>query len=119
MTATLILPDEILDDAEFALETNPMHAMLDRYERAAAALNLDPGIDRILRQPEREITVALPVMMDNGRIEVFTGYRVVHNTLRGPGKGGVRYSLGVTPDRVAFATAWASRPTRCARSPHG
>jgi glutamate dehydrogenase (NAD(P)+) len=106
MTATLIQPDEILDDPEFALETNAMHAMLTRYEHATAALDLDPGIDRILRQPEREITVALPVAMDDGRIEVFTGYRVVHNTLRGPGKGGVRYSLGVTPDEVRALASW-------------
>jgi glutamate dehydrogenase (NAD(P)+) len=119
MTATLILPDEILDDAEFALETNPMHAMLARYERAAAALNLDPGIDRILRQPEREITVALPVMMDDGRIEVFTGYRVVHNTLRGPGKGGVRYSLGVTPDEVRALASWMTWKCAVADIPFG
>jgi glutamate dehydrogenase (NAD(P)+) len=106
MTATLVSPDEMLDDAELALEANPMHAMLTRYERAAAALDLDKGIDQILRQPERELTVALPVMMDDGRIEVFTGYRVVHSTLRGPGKGGVRYSLGVTPDEVRALASW-------------
>ena len=106
MTSTLVPPDEMLDDDEFALETNPMHAMLTRYEHAAAALDLDPGIDRILRQPEREVTVALPVQMDDGRIEVFTGYRVVHNTMRGPGKGGVRYSLGVTPDEVRALASW-------------
>jgi|SRR5687768_14748 len=106
MTATLIAPNEIIDDAEFALETNPMHAMLTRYERAATSLDLDKGIDRILRQPEREMTVALPVKMDDGTIEVFTGYRVVHSTLRGPGKGGVRYSLGVTPDEVRALASW-------------
>jgi glutamate dehydrogenase (NAD(P)+) len=106
MTATLIPPGETGDDAEFARETNPMHAMLARYERAAVELDLEPGIDRILRHPEREITVAVPVMMDDGRIEVFTGYRVVHNTLRGPGKGGVRYGLGVTPDEVRALASW-------------
>jgi glutamate dehydrogenase (NAD(P)+) len=61
------------DDAAFARETNPMHAMLARYESAAAALELDAGIDRILRQPEREVTIAIPVEMDEGRLEVFTG----------------------------------------------
>ncbi len=106
MTSTLVPTSDLLDDAEFARETNPMHAMLTRYEHAADALDLDPGIDRILRQPEREMTVALPVKMDDGRIEVFTGYRVVHSTLRGPGKGGVRYSLGVTPDEVRALASW-------------
>ncbi len=103
---TTMLPPPITVAPIPSTETNPMHAMLARYERAAAVLNLDPGIDRILRQPEREITVALPVEMDDGRIEVFTGYRVVHNTLRGPGKGGIRYDLGVTPDEVRALAAW-------------
>ncbi|MCC6316904.1 MAG: Glu/Leu/Phe/Val dehydrogenase [Gemmatimonadaceae bacterium] len=106
MTSTLLTPSETTTSTDFTLETNPMHAMLARYERAAAALELDPGIDRILRQPEREVTVALPVEMDDGRIEVFTGYRVVHNTLRGPGKGGIRYDLGVTPDEVRALASW-------------
>ena len=92
--------------AAFARETNPMHAMLARYAAAAAALDLDPGIDKILRQPEREVTIAIPVEMDDGRIEVFTGYRVVHSTLRGPGKGGIRYDLGVTPDEVRALASW-------------
>jgi glutamate dehydrogenase (NAD(P)+) len=108
MTATVSLPPPIHahDASAFARETNPMNAMLARYERAATALALDPGIDRILRQPEREITVALPIEMDDGRIEVFTGYRVVHSTLRGPGKGGIRYDLGVTPDEVRALASW-------------
>lgn len=106
MTSILVAPDETTTDADFAIETNPMQAMLARYERAARALELDPGIDRILRQPEREVTVALPVEMDDGRLEVFTGYRVVHSTLRGPGKGGVRYDLGVTPDEVRALASW-------------
>jgi glutamate dehydrogenase (NAD(P)+) len=96
----------IAESAAFARESNPMHAMLARYERAAIALDLDAGIDRILRQPEREVTIAIPVEMDDGRIDVFTGYRVVHSTLRGSGKGGIRYDLGVTPDEVRALASW-------------
>ncbi len=92
--------------AAFERETNPMRAMIARYERATAALNLEPGIDRLLRHPERELTVSIPVEMDDGRIEVFTGYRVVHSTLRGPGKGGVRYDEHVSPDEVRALASW-------------
>ena len=87
-------------------EDNPFVAMLARYERAASLLHLEPGIDRILRHPEKEITVAVPVQMDNGEVAVFTGYRVLHNTARGPGKGGIRFDVGVTLDEVRALAAW-------------
>jgi glutamate dehydrogenase (NAD(P)+) len=89
-----------------APERNPFEAMLARYSRAAELLELEPGIDRILRHPEREITVAVPVRMDDGTIQVFTGYRVLHNTARGPGKGGIRFDTGVNPDEVKALAAW-------------
>jgi glutamate dehydrogenase (NAD(P)+) len=87
-------------------EDNPFAAMLARYERAAALLHLEPGIDRILRHAEKEITIAVPIELDNGDIAVFTGYRVLHNTSRGPGKGGIRFDLGVTLDEVRALAAW-------------
>jgi glutamate dehydrogenase (NAD(P)+) len=87
-------------------ELNPFTAMLARYERAAGLVDLDPGIDRILRHPEREITVAVPVEMDDGQTRVFTGYRVIHNTARGPGKGGIRFDAGVSRDEVKALAAW-------------
>jgi glutamate dehydrogenase (NAD(P)+) len=62
-----------------------------QLDEVAEQLQLDPGIHAILRQPERELTVAVPVMMDDGHIEVFTGYRVQHSSARGPCKGGIRY----------------------------
>ena len=87
-------------------EENPFDAMAARLDRAAAELELDPGIYRILRQPERQTTVAIPVRMDGGEIEVFTGHRVVHNTARGPGKGGIRFDTGVSLDEVSALAAW-------------
>ena len=87
-------------------ELNPFTSMLARYERAAELIELDPGIDKILRHPEREITVAVPVEMDNGETKVFTGYRVIHNTARGPGKGGIRFDAGVSRDEVKALAAW-------------
>jgi hypothetical protein len=82
---------ELLATYSLAHEENPFDAMAARLDRAAAEIELDPGIYRILRQPERQLTVAIPIRMDSGEIEVFTGHRVVHNTARGPGKGGIRF----------------------------
>jgi glutamate dehydrogenase (NAD(P)+) len=87
-------------------EANPYDSMLARYERAAALIDLEPGIDRILRVPEKEICVALPVLMDTGDVQVFTGYRVLHNTSRGPGKGGIRYDDAATLDETRALAAW-------------
>src|SRR5688500_1773856 len=95
-----------LDSVVRAAEDNAFAAMLARYERAASLLHLEPGIDRILRHAEKEITIAVPVEMDNGDVAVFTGYRVLHNTSRGPGKGGIRFDLGVTLDEVRALAAW-------------
>src|SRR4051794_29255192 len=99
MSATTMSAPERTDfNAAGEDELNPFTSMLARYERAAELVDLDPGIDRILRHPEREITVAVPVVMDNGETRVFTGYRVVHNTARGPGKGGIRFDAAVSRD---------------------
>jgi glutamate dehydrogenase (NAD(P)+) len=87
-------------------EENPFDAMAVRLDRAAAELELDAGIYQILRQPERQLTVAIPVRLDSGEIEVFTGHRVVHNTARGPGKGGIRFDTRVTIDEVSALAAW-------------
>jgi len=79
-------------------EDNPLEAMKQRLDRAAELLNLDPGLYKILRYPEKQITTSIPVVMDNGEIEVFTGHRVLYNTSRGPAKGGIRFDMGVTLD---------------------
>ena len=89
-----------------ASETNPNAAMLARYDQAVQILGLDSGLNRVLSQPEYEITVSIPVEMDDGDVEVFTGYRVIHSTTRGPGKGGIRFDTGVTPDEVRALAAW-------------
>jgi glutamate dehydrogenase (NAD(P)+) len=68
---------------------------LRQLDAAAKALNLDPGMHRFLRMPERTLIVSVPVMLDEGRLEVYTGYRVQHSTGRGPGKGGIRFHPNV------------------------
>ncbi|HEY3217539.1 MAG TPA: Glu/Leu/Phe/Val dehydrogenase [Candidatus Limnocylindria bacterium] len=73
---------------------------LRQLASAAKALNLDPGMHKFLRTPERTLIVSVPVMLDEGNLEVFTGYRVQHSTGRGPGKGGIRFHPGVTLSEV-------------------
>src|SRR6266700_3509326 len=81
-------------------ETNPWEAQAARFDFAAKKLNLDQGIWKVLRQPTRELIVHIPVGMDAGSIEVFTGYRVQHSIARGPAKGGIRYAPDVSLDEV-------------------
>ncbi|HSJ13690.1 MAG TPA: Glu/Leu/Phe/Val dehydrogenase [Longimicrobiales bacterium] len=87
-------------------ENNPFEAMMQRFDRAAELLHLEEGIYRILRHPEKQIITSIPVAMDNGDVEVFTGYRVLYNTSRGPAKGGIRFDLNVTLDEVTALAAW-------------
>ena len=87
-------------------EFNPFEAMAKRFETAADHLELEPGVRDVLRTPDRELTVAIPVLMDDGSIQVFQGYRVQHNFLRGPCKGGIRFAPDVHLDEVRALAAW-------------
>jgi glutamate dehydrogenase (NAD(P)+) len=77
-----------------------------QFDLAAERLNLDPAMRKVLREPRRELTVHFPVKMDDGSVEVFTGYRVQHNLGRGPAKGGIRYHQDVSLDEVKALAMW-------------
>ena len=100
-------------------ETNPFESMMSRFDIAAEKLNLDPGLYQILRAPDREITVSIPVLMDNGQLKVFTGYRVQHNIARGPCKGGIRYAPTVSLDEVRALAAWMTWKCAVVNIPFG
>jgi glutamate dehydrogenase (NAD(P)+) len=85
---------------------NPFEEMASRFDRAAELLKLDSGLRKVLREPIKEVKVAIPVVMDDGRIEVFIGYRVHHSIARGPAKGGIRFDPGVTLDEVRALASW-------------
>jgi glutamate dehydrogenase (NAD(P)+) len=87
-------------------ELNPYEAAEARFEEAAKKLGLAQDLYRYLRFPNKEITVYIPVKMDDGRLEVFIGYRVLHSLVRGPGKGGIRYAPNVTIDEVRALASW-------------
>jgi len=95
------------------------NAMLQEFDGAARILNLEPGIWKILTHPKRQITVSCPIQMDNGEIEVFTGYRVQYNITLGPAKGGIRYHPAVTLDEVTALAAWMTWKCAVAHIPFG
>ena len=95
------------------------NAMLEEFDVAARLLGLDPGIWKVLTHPKRQITVSCPIQMDNGEIEVFTGYRVQYNITLGPAKGGIRYHPGVTLDEVTALAAWMTWKCAVAHVPFG
>ena len=108
-----------VDDAKEIKEENPFESMMQRFDEAARLLRLDPNIYKILRWPNREITLYIPVLMDDGNYQVFTGYRVQHNFARGPAKGGIRYSPDVTLDEVRALAAWMTWKCAVVNIPFG
>jgi glutamate dehydrogenase (NAD(P)+) len=95
------------------------NAMLQEFDGAARLLGLDPGIWKILTNPKRQIIVSCPIQMDNGEIEVFTGYRVQYNITLGPAKGGIRYHPDVSLDEVTALAAWMTWKCAVAHIPFG
>src|SRR6202451_224921 len=100
-------------------EINPWEAQSARFDFAARKLNLEEGLWKLLRTPSREIIVHFPVSMDNGKIELFTGYRVQHSIARGPGKGGIRYAPDVTLDEVRALASWMTWKCAVVNIPFG
>jgi glutamate dehydrogenase (NAD(P)+) len=100
-------------------ETNPWEAQAARFDYAAKKLNLDNGIWKVLRYPTRELIVHIPVSMDDGSIEIFTGYRVQHSVARGPAKGGIRYSPDVSLDEVRALASWMTWKCAVVNIPFG
>lgn len=107
------------DKDRFLAEENPFEAMMSRFDRAAELLDLEPGLYKVLRHAEKQITVSVPVLMDNGEVEVFTGHRVLYNTSRGPGKGGIRFDKAVTLEEVTALAAWMAWKCAVVNIPFG
>ncbi|MGA3027845.1 MAG: Glu/Leu/Phe/Val dehydrogenase [Bryobacteraceae bacterium] len=102
-----------------ANETNPWLAAAARFDEAADRLGLDEGLQKVLRNSALEVTVHIPVLLDDGRIELFTGYRVQHSIARGPAKGGIRYAPDVNLDEVRALAAWMTWKCAVVNIPFG
>jgi glutamate dehydrogenase (NAD(P)+) len=122
MATDLRLPSNTIvgpDKDTFLNEENPFEAMMLRFDRAAELLDLEPGLYRVLRNPEKQIIVSIPVMRDSGEVEVFTGFRVLFNTSRGPAKGGIRFDTQVTLEEVTALAAWMTWKCAVVNIPFG
>ena len=100
-------------------EHNPWLAAAARFDEAASRLRLDDGIRKVLGTSTKEITVHIPVQLDDGRLEVFTGYRVQHSLARGPAKGGIRFAPDVTLDEVRALASWMTWKCAVVNIPFG
>ena len=107
------------DKQTFLAEENPFEAMMERFDHAAKLLALDPGLYKVLRNPEKQIIVSVPILRDSGEVEVYTGYRVLYNTSRGPAKGGIRFDLNVTLEEVKALAAWMTWKCALVNIPFG
>ncbi|HYP54604.1 MAG TPA: Glu/Leu/Phe/Val dehydrogenase dimerization domain-containing protein, partial [Pyrinomonadaceae bacterium] len=102
-----------------AEELNPYRIATAQFDRAADLIRLDDSLRRVLASPKRQLIVSVPVKMDDGRVQVFEGYRVQHNIARGPAKGGIRYHPGVTLDEVRALAAWMTWKCATVGIPYG
>jgi glutamate dehydrogenase (NAD(P)+) len=98
---------------------NPWAVAQQQFDLAAERLHLDPGLRKVLREPRRELIVHFPVHMDDGSVQVFTGYRVQHNLGRGPAKGGIRYHQDVSLDEVKALAMWMTWKCAVVGIPYG
>ncbi|MEX0928473.1 MAG: Glu/Leu/Phe/Val dehydrogenase [Balneolales bacterium] len=106
-------PGPILD------KESPFESMMERFRFAADLLNLDEGMFQYLASPVQQITVSVPIIMDNGAIEVFEGYRVIHDNVLGPSKGGIRFSPDVSIEEVKALAAWMTWKCAVVNVPFG
>lgn len=108
-----IEPAPILD------HENPFESMMSRFKIASEALGLDDEVYNVLKSPAKQVTVSLPVTMDDGSIRVFEGHRVIHSTILGPSKGGIRFDPGVNIDEVKALAAWMTWKCAVVDIPYG
>jgi glutamate dehydrogenase (NAD(P)+) len=100
-------------------QRDPWEVAIEQFDTAADKLHLDPNMRGILRECQRELTVHFPVRMQEGAVKVFTGYRVQHNTSRGPGKGGIRYHPAATLGEVKALAMWMTWKCAVVGIPYG
>jgi glutamate dehydrogenase/leucine dehydrogenase len=98
---------------------NPFESMMSRFDEAARILGLDEGSYNVLKSPQKSVIVSIPVSMDNGDLQVFEGFRVIHNANLGPSKGGIRYSMDVNLDEVKALAAWMTWKCAVVGIPYG
>lgn len=108
-----------IEPAPLKDKENPFEAMMSRFKVASQILGLEEEIYNVLKNPARQVIVSLPVTMDDGTIKVFEGYRVIHSTILGPSKGGIRFDMAVNLDEVKALAAWMTWKCAVVDIPYG
>ena len=108
-----------IEPAPIKDKENPFESMMSRFHIAAQALGLEDEVYNVLKAPTKQVTVSLPVTMDDGSIQVFEGYRVIHSNILGPSKGGIRYDMNVNIDEVKALAAWMTWKCAVVDIPYG
>ncbi len=108
-----------IEPAPLLDKENPFEAMMSRFKTASEILGLEEQIYNVLKSPARQVIVSLPVTMDDGSIRVFEGYRVIHSTILGPSKGGIRFDTNVNLDEVKALAAWMTWKCAVVDIPYG
>jgi glutamate dehydrogenase (NAD(P)+) len=107
------------EPAPLLQKENALESMMSRFDRAAEILGIQRGVYEYLKTPVKQIIISIPIQMDNGEIEVFEGYRVVHNDILGPSKGGIRFAPDITLDEVKALAAWMTWKCAVVNIPFG
>lgn len=108
-----------IEPAPIATSENPFEAMMSRFHTASQLLGLSEEVYNVLKTPAKQVIVSLPVTMDDGNIRVFEGYRVIHSTILGPSKGGIRFDTHVNLDEVKALAAWMTWKCAVVDIPYG
>jgi glutamate dehydrogenase/leucine dehydrogenase len=108
-----------IEPAPITDKENPLESMMQRFDKAAELLGISEEMYYILKVPARQVTVGLPITMDDGRIKVFEGHRVIHSNILGPSKGGIRLDPGVHLDEVRALAAWMTWKCAVVDIPYG
>jgi len=108
-----------IEPAPIKDKANPFESMMSRFNIATEALGLDEEIYNVLKSPSKQVSVSLPITMDDGSIKVFEGHRVIHSNILGPSKGGVRYAMDVHLDEVKALAAWMTWKCAVVDIPYG
>ncbi len=110
---------QYIEPAPIKDKDNPLESMMSRFDLAAQLLGLDNETYNVLKNPAKVVIVSIPITMDDGSIKVFEGFRVIHSTILGPSKGGIRYDLAVTLDEVKALAAWMTWKCAVVDIPYG
>lgn len=108
-----------IEPAPIKDKENPFESMMSRFDIAAKCLGLDDEVYNVLKSPVKQVIVNLPITMDDGKMQVFEGYRVIHSNILGPSKGGIRYDMGVHLDEVKALAAWMTWKCAVVDIPYG